>query len=237
VEGNADRQGEFVRLAELETTGLHNYAVGPFGLLIHNRNPALMAGQTHDLTVQATGVQLQLTLSPIDQDHIFLGVLDAAAGAFDGLHHFAGPFAIQQGVPINVPGHTVLEPNPAGGHVPRVVNLRVTPLHAASGDAPFDARVQVIDPGTNAVLVTKPRSTFFPLNWTRAQVVQAIYETLVRYVESTGLPPIGPGLRATTDAGVRMRLHVAGNAGIPNRIISAYPLGAQPLVTAAQAPQ
>jgi hypothetical protein len=237
VESNAVVEGEEIRIAELETFIPHNYAVGPLGILIHNRIPALAAGQTHNLTVQGTGAQRQLTLPPIDEDHIFLGVLDAAVPSFDGLHHFAGAFAIQQGVPINIPGHNVIEPTPAGGHVLRVVDLRITPLHAASGDAPFDARVELIDPGTNAVLASKPRSTFFPLNWTRPQVIQAIYESLTHYVERTGLPPVGVGLQGDTDAGVRMRLRVAGIAGIPIRIITAYPHGAQPLVTAAQAPQ
>ena len=237
VEGNAFQQGKLVRLAELETSALHNYAVGLCGLLIHNRNPTLVAGQSHTLTVQATGTWYQLTLPPIDQDHVFLGVLHAAIPSFDGLHHLAGAIAIQQGVPIAVPGHTVTEPTPGGGHVLRVVDLRITPLHAASADAPFDARVELIDPGTNAVLASKPRSTFFPSNWTRAQVIQAIYESLIHYVERTGLPPIGAGLHDYTDAGVRMRLHVAGNGGIPTRIISGYPHGAQLQVTAAQAPQ
>jgi hypothetical protein len=139
-------------------------------------------------------------------------------------------------VPITVAGHTVMTTNPAGGAVALIVNLRITPALSVTGDAPFAARVEVIDPGTNAVLATKNNSTFFPLKWTRPQVVQAIYEALTNYVVATGLTPIGNGLRATTDGGVRLSLPVAAPAGIPTLIDSGYPLGAQPLVTAAQAP-
>jgi hypothetical protein len=237
VEGNVLRESETACIAELETGDLHNYAAGPPGVLVHNRNPALAAGQVHQLVAQGTGGQHALTLPPIDEDHIFRGFLEPGTLVLHGLHHLTVAFAIQQGVPITVAGHTVMTTSPAGGPVARTVNLRITPALSVTPDAPFAARVEVIDPGTSAVLAAKNNSTFFPLNWTGAQVVQAIYEALTNYVIATGLTPIGNGLRATTDGGVRLSLHVAAPACIPALIDSAYPLGAQPLVTAAQAPQ
>jgi hypothetical protein len=238
VERNVIVEGEAASLVELETGALHNYAVGHFGVLIHNRIPALADGQTHTLTVQATGTQLQLALPPIDQDHIFRGLLDLAIPVLHGLHHLAGQPAIQQGVPILVPGHVVMTPSPAGGQAPRVVNLRVIPAISVTGDAPFAARVEVIDPGTNTVLATKKNSTFFPSNWTVAQVLQAVYEATCNYIVGNGIPPIGNGLQAMTDGRVAMLLHIAANAGgLPALIRSGYPHGPQPRVTGAQAPQ
>jgi hypothetical protein len=129
-----------------------------------------------------------------------------------------------------------MEENAAGGIAPRIVDLRITPLHAGSGDVPFDAGIEVIDPASNMVLATKNRSTFFPRNWTWAQVEQAIYEAMTHYVETTGNPPLGIGLHSSTDAGVRMTLHVSGNALQLIQVYSAYPRGPQLWVTAAHAP-
>jgi hypothetical protein len=237
VEGNVLRHDMATCLAELETGDLHNFAVGPQGVLVHNRNPALAQGQVHQLIARGTGAQQTLTLPPINQDHIFAGLLEPGMRILHGFHHFTGAFTIQQGVPISVVAHTLMAANPPGGQVARTVNLRITPAHSATGDAPFAARVDVLDPATGALLGTKDPSTFFPLNWTRAQVIQAIYEAFANYVVATGLPPVGPGLQASTDTGVRLLLHVIAPAGTPTMIDSGYPHGPQPRVIAAQAPQ
>lgn len=237
VEENVFREQETAAVAEVETSGPHSYAVWPPGVLVHNRNPPLAAGQSHTLTVQATGAQLQLTLPPIDLEHLFQGLVDPAIPVLHGLHHVAGQPVIQQGTPIFVAGHVVLLPAPAGGRSPLVVNLRITPALSVTGFAPFAARVEARDPVTNAILAVKRNSTFFPANWTAAQVVQAVYEAACNYVVAHGMPPIGRGLRARTDAGVAMLLHVSANAaGSPGLIGSGYPHGPQPLVTAAQVP-
>ena len=81
-------------------------------------------------------------------------------------------------------------------------------------------------------------TTAFPVNWTAAQVIQAVYEATYNYVIARGIPPIGRGLPADTDLGVALRLHINTNAaGVPGLICSGYPNGPQPLVTAGQAPQ
>lgn len=237
VKGNLFREGEAVSVAELEIGELHNYAVGQYGVLVHNRNPALVAGQIHQLVVQGTGAQVAFTLPPVDVDHIFGGFFRAGTQVLEGLHHFTGPYVIQQGVAIIVPNHTVMTTDPAGTIVGRTVNLRIIPALTVSGDAPFSARIELVDPAINGVIAQKNNSTFFPLNWTQPQVVQAIYEAATNYVVAKGHLPVGRGLWADTDAGVRMLLHTIAPAGIPTRISSGYPNGPQPTVTAADSPQ
>jgi hypothetical protein len=230
------RRCEVLCVAEIETSDPHTFAVGTAGILVHNRTPALAAGQIHTLTAQHTGAQHVLTLPPIDESHVFDGCI-LPGGVLHGLHHIAGPYVIQQAVAFVVPGHGIMVPGPGGAQVARTVDLRVTPALSVTGDAPFAARIDVIDPATNAVLGTKNSSSFFPLNWTRAQVIQAIYEAFTNYVVATELPPVGRGLAARTDGGVRLLLHVATQGGGPGMISSGYPHGPQPLVTAAHAPQ
>lgn len=237
VELNAVVEMAEVRLVELETESRHCYAVGDLGVLVHNRIPPLTDGQTHVLTVQATGGSHQLTLPPIDQQHIFQGFLDPAIPILHGLHYLAGQPAIQKNAPVDVAGHVMRVADPAGGWMPQIVTLRVIPEISVTGDAPFAARVEVFDPATKALLVTKKRATFFPANWTPDQVLQAVYEATCNYVVAKEISPVGRGLRGATDGGVALLLHIDAAAGAPRLICSGYPDGPQPLVTAAQAPQ
>jgi hypothetical protein len=228
---------EEVCVVEVQITGLHSFSVGSAGVVVHNRNPSLAAGQALVLTVQQTGTQFPLTLPPIDEEHIFQGCIPHGTTDLEGLHHFASPDAIQKGVPILVNGHSILTTDASGTQGLRTVDLRIVPVISTTRDAPFDAEVEVIDPVNKAVLATKIRSSFFPMNWMRTQVIQAIYETLTNYVTTTGRPPVGRSIAAMTDFKVRLELRVTGNAGIPTLVYSGYPQGPQLRVTSAQAPQ
>ena len=128
VEGNTVRVGEAVSIAELEISELHNYAVGHYGILVHNRNPALVAGQAYQIGIQGTGVRGSFTLPPIDNDHIFRGFFQA------GTQVRASRLVVQN--------HTVMTTNPAGAPIARAVNLRIIPGLTVSGDAPFSARIE-----------------------------------------------------------------------------------------------
>jgi hypothetical protein len=227
-----------LQVVEIYTEDLHNYAIGARGVVVHNRNPALAAGQAHVVTVPGTGAQVNLTLPPIDMPHIVNGCILPGTALLDGFHHFTTAAAIQRGVAILLTGHAVMTTTAAGLSVMQNVNMRVVPLVSATHDAPFDASVEVLDPATHAVIATKASSSFFPVNWSQQQITQAAYEAMIHYVENTGLQPIGRGISARTDFNVRLQLRVqAGAGGIPVRVYSAYPHGAQPGVTAAQAPQ
>jgi Bacterial EndoU nuclease len=183
------------------------------------------------------GAQVLFTLPPIDEDHIFRGFFRHGTIGLEGLHHIPAPAVIPAGV-ITVANHAIMTTNAAGGQVNRIVNLRLTPAQGlvVTGDAPFEARVEVIDPGTNVVIARKNNSSFFPMNWTRDQIAQAIYEAATNYVTATGNLPVGRTLPADTDLGVRLLLHTRAPAGVPIRISSGYPRGAQPAVTAAHVP-
>jgi hypothetical protein len=185
-----------------------------------------------------TGAQVQFTLPQIGRDHIFRGFFRAGTVFLEGLHHIPAPPAIPPGGVITVANHTIMTTNAAGRQVTRIVELRLTPAQGlvVTGDAPFEARVEVIDPATNGVIARKNNSSFFPMNWTQDQVVQAIYEAATNHVTVTGNLPVGRTLPADTDAGVRMLLHTRAPARVPVLISAGYPRGAQPAVTAARVP-
>jgi hypothetical protein len=236
VERNDLMQGKDVRLVEFGTGYPHSYAVGSPGILVHNRQPALADGQQHN--VQAAGGQVAFTLPPIERDHIFRGFFRAGTTVLEGLHHFPASPAVHPGGVITVANHTVTTTNVAGGHVARIVDLRITPAQGlvVTGDAPFEARVEIIDPATGGVIAWKNNSSFFPMNWTQDQVIQALFEAAMNYVAATGNLPVGSRMPADTDAGVRMLLHTRAPAGVPILISTGYPRGAQPTVTAAHVP-
>jgi hypothetical protein len=194
---------------------------------VANPNPPLGAGQTVSVIAAGTGATVSVTLPPIDTRHVFSGGIRHGSTDLEGFHHFAAPpgLVIQQWTAILIPAHTVFAIDAGGNRSPLAVALRVTPTHQSSLDAPFDAEVEVLDPTNHTtVLAGKLRSTFFPLNWTQGQVLQAIYQGYLNYVRDNGFLPIGMGLDTVTDANVGMVLRVkAGSRGTPRLIYSGYP--------------
>ncbi len=205
-----------------------------------NPNPPLAVGQTISVTCTATAAQFLVTLPPIKNDHIFLGHIPFGTTDLEGFHHFTpGPgMVIQRQVPLLVPNHHVVALDAHGNTNIRIVDVRITPAHPSSSHAPFQAKVEVLDRANHAnILAYKTASTFFPVQWTQAQVIQAIYEAHLNYVRDRGLLPIGIGLPSVTDASVRMVLHVRTDKhGNPDLIYSSYPNGPQTKVGPAQAP-
>jgi hypothetical protein len=207
---------------------------------VPNANPPLAAGQVISVTHAATGMQIQIKLPPFKSDHIFLGEIPFGKSDLEGFHHFtANPGTIlQRQIPLLVLKHQVVALDAHGNPNSRIVDMRITPAHASSQHAPFQAKVDVLDRANHTnILAYKTAGTFFPIQWAQGQVVQAIYQAYVNYVRDRALLPIGIGLSSVTDANVRMMLHVrTDKSGNPDLIYSSYPNGPQTKVGPAHAP-
>lgn len=146
-----------------------------------NPTPLLAAGQTISVTCAATGAHVQVKLPPIKTDHIFLGEIPFGTTDLAGFHHFTSHpgVVIQRQIPLLVPRHQVVALDARGNTNLRIVAVRITPAHSSSWHAPFQAKVELLDSSNHAtILAYKIASTFFPVQWTQVQVIQAIYRPI-----------------------------------------------------------
>ncbi len=178
----------------------------------------------------STGRQETVQLPPIDTLHLTGAKIDSS-GRISGFHVLPAGIPLSGSRnPVTLPIGSVKVVDASGTAIHRA-SVRITPRKVPlTGHDTLEAKVEILD-STGMVLATSSHKTFFPENWTLAQIEKATYDAFVEAYQR-GKGPIG-AVAGTTTEGTKLNIVVKGTMSASNTtlksISTSHPLPGQTL--------